>query len=125
MQMIQKYFEIVYMGIVILSVLIGTIFGVRSVIVSIKKRRQNGEISDTQAIKLATLEIREIARNAIYEVEAQYKHMKTQGIKAGAFKLDSVLKTVDNECLRRGITFNKEEVTSYVNEEVSKMKLVQ
>ena len=90
----------------------------------VKKRKANGEINDTQAVTIATLEIKEIARQAIYEVEQQYKNMKTQGIKAGAFKLDSVLKTVDNECLRRGISFNKEEVTQYVTEEVAKMKTV-
>ena len=120
----EKYANVAYLVLCIIWVAISMFFGVKSIVIKLKKKKANGEEINANDMKLAYLEIREVAREAIYEAEKQFGSVKNYGLKTGAFKLDSVLKTVDNECLRRGIAYNKEEVTAYINEEVSKMKEV-
>lgn len=122
MDKFNTYLNLLYLVIAIVLALISLFFGIKKIVVTLRAKKARGEEITANDLKLATLEIREVAREAIYEAERQYNNMKNHGIRAGAFKLDSVLKTVDNECLRRGIAFNKEEITEYVNEEVSKMK---
>ena len=96
-----------------------------AVVVGVKslfKKHKKGEEVTANDVEKEWLKIKEVATEAIYSQEENYKSMKAQGIKCGSFKLDSVLKTVDNYCLRNGFDFNCEKVTTFVKEQVEKMK---
>lgn len=102
-------------------VLCSAVNAIYSLVASIVKKRKAGTLTKEDTEK-AWLKIKEVAINAIYEVEAEFKALKAQGIKTGAFKIDSVMKTVDAYCLRNNYEYNAEEVKAFVNEQVANMK---
>lgn len=87
---------------------------------AVKKIKSGEELMPT--LEQTYLELRELARNAIYEKEKLFKNASLNGTKTGVFKLDSVLSTIESACLRVNVAFDKEYWTNYVNTEVANMK---
>lgn len=75
----------------------------------------------TLIMKEKVLRLREFAKNNIYSAESLFS---TFNGKAGCFKMDSLLKDIQIECMRENVEYNKEYWVNYINEEVSKMKAV-
>lgn len=73
------------------------------------------------AMKEKVLRLREFAKNCIYSAEKLYS---TFNGKAGSFKMDSLLKDIQIECMRENVEYNKEYWVKYINDEVAKMKEV-
>lgn len=115
--------ELLYIFLQLLPYLLSGVYTIVLIVKRVKAKRKAGTLTADDIINSA-LKIKEIARNSIYEAESQFKAMKQQGIKCGSFKLDSVLKTVDIECLKQGLQYDKEELKQFVCEEVKKMKEV-
>lgn len=105
----------------VLIVALAAFSAIYTVVKAIVKKHKAGNLTVEDTEK-AWLKIKEVAINAIYSVEKEYKALKAQGIKTGAFKIDSVMKTVDSYCLRNGYEYNAEEVKAFVNEQVANMK---
>lgn len=87
---------------------------------AVRKIKSGEELMPT--LEQTYLELRELARNAIYEKEKLFKNASLNGTKTGVFKLDSVLSTIESACLRVNVAFDKEYWTNYVNTEVANMK---
>lgn len=90
---------------------------------SIKKaieetKKEAEEIRDI-ANSEAMLMLREKCKDGIYAVEKMYS---TYNSKAGAFKLDSLLKDMQVECIKANVEYDKEYWTKFITEEVTKMK---
>lgn len=71
------------------------------------------------------LYLREYARGRIYEKEELFKtssNPATVNNKCGAFKLDSVLKEIEMECIRKNYEYNHDYWIGYIEEEVKNMK---
>lgn len=104
-----------------LALLANAICGVVIIIKkTVQKIKKGEEIVPT--LEQTYLELKEVARKCIYEKEEMYKSMSTGGMKMGAFKLDSVLSTIETACLRRGVDFDSLYWTDYINEDVKNMK---
>lgn len=67
------------------------------------------------------LKLRDKCRNFIYNAEKLYS---TYAGKAGAFKVDSVLKNMQIACMQENVDYNEEEWKKFISDEVSKMKEV-
>lgn len=87
---------------------------------TIKRIKKGEEIAPT--MEQTYLELKELARKYIYEKEALFKNVALGGVKSGAFKLDSVLSSIESECLRRNVAYDSFYWTDYVNKEVQLMK---
>lgn len=87
---------------------------------AIKKIKSGGNVFAT--LEQTYLELKELARKYIYEKEEMYKNVSFGGVKAGAFKLNAVLSSIEVECLKKGVEFDSAYWTDYINKEVSNMK---
>lgn len=104
-----------------LGLIANATYGIVLVVVNMIKKLRKGE-DIPQTLEHTYLELKEIARKLIYEKEELFKSVTLGGVKTGPFKLDSVLSSIESECLKRGVEYDSLYWTDYVNAEVKSMK---
>lgn len=87
----------------------------KAVVETIEVVEKVKEVADDPTI----LKLREMCKEGIYTVETMYRSYNG---KAGAFKLDSLLKDMQVACMKVNVDFDKEYWMKYIQDEVNKMK---
>ena len=110
---------------VVLSILsaVASAFGFK---LTFTKKVKNGT-SKVKSDEQTLLEIKDVVRNYIYKKEELFKEVvfnTTGQIKTGSFKMDSVLKEAEFECMRRNYAYNGAYWEDFITNEVKKMKSV-
>lgn len=101
------------------GVFIAKLFKHRSIKKAIVATKEEAEKMRDIVNSEVMLKLREKCKDGIYAVEKMYS---TYNSKAGAFKLDSLLKDMQVECIKANVEYDKEYWSKFITEEVAKMK---
>lgn len=106
---------IVYLGVVFALKLIKYKSLKKAIIETANEVEKMQDVSTNEKI----LKLREYCKEGIYVVEEIFRSYNG---KAGAFKLDSLLKDMQVACMKEGIEFIRDYWVEYITNEVKKMK---
>ena len=108
----------------LVSVLLGFVTSVLipSIVVMINRIKAVKAARNETEKQKAIGEIKTLAQNFIVEAENLYKDIDTivkgQGKTCGAIKKDSVMTKIQDSCITKGVEFDKEFWSAYIDEQV-------